>query len=65
MHLSFCKIGLFILPIIVRKICRPLQTVLDILDMFPEHREELLEMFDYKMSELKDPRLWDIDDINY
>lgn len=42
-----------------RKICRPLQTILDVLDMFPEHREELLEMFNYKMSELKDPQLWE------
>jgi hypothetical protein len=27
--------------------------------MFAEHREELLEMFDYKMIELKDPSLWE------
>lgn len=38
-----------------RKICRTLQTALDILDMFPEHKVELLEMFDYKMSKLKNP----------
>ena len=43
----------------VRKISRPLQTFLDVLDMFHEHREELLEMFNYKMSELKDPKLWE------
>ena len=43
----------------VRKITRPLQTFLDVLDLFSEHREELLEMFNYKMSELKDPRLWE------
>ena len=43
----------------VRKISRPLQTVLDVLDMFSEHREELLEMFNYKMSELKNPKLWE------
>ena len=42
-----------------RKICKTLQTFLDILDKFPEHREELLEMFDYKMSELKEPSLWE------
>lgn len=42
-----------------RRICRPLQTVLDLLDMFPEHRDELLEMFNYKMIELKDPTLWE------
>ena len=43
----------------IRKISRPLQTVLDILEMFPQHREELLEMFDYKMEKLKDPHLWE------
>ena len=43
----------------VRKISRPLQTVLTILDMFPQHREELLEMFDYKMSNLVDSTLWE------
>ena len=42
----------------IRKISRPLQTVLDLLEMFPQHREELLEMFDYKMENLKDPQLW-------
>ena len=36
----------------VRKISRPLQTVLDVLEIFPEHREKLLEMFDYKMINL-------------
>lgn len=44
----------------IRKISRPLQTVLDTLEMFPEHREELLEMFNYKMSELRDSKLWEI-----
>lgn len=43
----------------IRKISKPLQTVLDTLDMFPENREELLEMFNYKMSDLKDPKLWE------
>lgn len=43
----------------VRKISRPLQTVLDILEMFPQHRDELLEMFDYKLENLKDPSLWE------
>lgn len=48
----------------VRKISRPLQTVLDMLEMFPQHREELLEMFDYKMEKLKDPTLWEQQDNN-
>ena len=43
----------------VRKICKTLQTLLDTLEMFPEHREELLEMFNYKMSNLKNPILWE------
>ena len=43
----------------VRKKCRTLQTLLDTLGMFPEHREELLEMFNYKMSNLRDPKLWE------
>lgn len=43
----------------VRSISRPLQTLLDVLEMFPQHREELLEMFDYKMMNLKDPQLWE------
>ena len=43
----------------VRKICKTLQTVLDTLEMFPEHREKLLEMFNYKMSNLKNPKLWE------
>ena len=48
----------------VRKISRPLQTVLDMLEMFPQHREELLEMFDYKLENLKDPHLWETQDNN-
>ena len=43
----------------VRKICKTLQSLLDMLDMFPEHREELLEMFNYKMSDLINPKLWE------
>ena len=43
----------------VRKICKTLQTLIDTLEMFPEHREELLEMFNYKMSDLKNPKLWE------
>ena len=43
----------------VRKISRTLQTLLDILEMFPDHKEELLEMFSYKMSNLKNPKLWE------
>lgn len=41
-----------------KKICKPLETILLILDAFPEHRDELLEMFDYKMVKLENPSLW-------
>ena len=40
------------------KICKTLQTLLDFLERFDEHREELLEMFNYKLKDLKDPNLW-------
>lgn len=40
------------------KMCLPLKTVQLIFDMFPEHRDELIEMFNYKMSDLIDPTLW-------
>lgn len=43
----------------VRRISRPLQTFLDYLEMFSEHREQLLEMFNYKMSNLINPNLWE------
>ena len=42
----------------VRKICKTLQTLLNTLEMFPEHREELLEMYNYKMQDLINPELW-------
>ena len=41
------------------KICKPLQTLLDVLDRFPEHRDELLKMFDYKLKNLVNPSLWE------
>lgn len=43
----------------VRKISRPIRTLLNILELYPQHREELLEMFDYKMSNLVDSTLWE------
>lgn len=42
----------------VRKKCKTLQTLLDTLDLFPEHQEDLIEMFNYKMSNLIDPQQW-------
>lgn len=41
------------------KMCLPLKTILRTLEKFPEHREELIEMFNFKMSNLKDPKLWE------
>ena len=41
-----------------RKICRPLQTIITFLEEFPEHKEELLEMFSYKMTDLVNTKLW-------
>ena len=40
------------------KMCLPLCSVMRTLDKFPEHRDELLEMFNYKMENLINPRLW-------
>jgi hypothetical protein len=41
----------------IRK-CKNLQTFDAILDMFPEKKQELLDMFNYKMSELTNHNLW-------
>jgi len=41
------------------KMCLPLRDITEILNMFPEHREELLEMFNYKMTDLINPELWE------
>lgn len=41
------------------KMCLPLQTVVRTLAKFPEHKEELLEMFNYKMENLVNPKLWE------
>ena len=41
------------------KMCLPLRSVMKTLEKFPTHREELLEMFNYKMSNLINPKLWE------
>ena len=41
-----------------KDICRPLRTLIDFLEYFPQHKDELLEMFNYKLKELKNPQLW-------
>ena len=40
------------------KMCLPLRTICDMLETFPQHKEELLEMFNYKMTSLVSPNLW-------
>lgn len=40
------------------KMCLPLRDIVEILEMFPEHRNELLEMFNFKMENLVEPELW-------
>ncbi len=42
------------------KMCLPLQTIIAILQLFPEHRAELIEMFNYKFAYLKNPKLWSL-----
>lgn len=41
-----------------KDLCRPLRTVVDFLEYFPEHKIELLEMFNYKLKNLVNPKLW-------
>lgn len=41
------------------KMCLPLRTLLKTLDTFPQHRQELLDMFNYKMIDLITPSLWE------
>lgn len=41
------------------KMCLPLQTILKTLSQFPEHKNELLEMFSFKMENLVDSRKWE------
>lgn len=40
------------------KMCLPLKSFCEILAMFPEHKAEIIEMANYKMSNLIDPSLW-------
>ena len=40
------------------KICKPLRTLLEFLDKFNKQRDELLEMFNYKLRDLENPVLW-------
>lgn len=42
------------------KYCLTLKTFMSVLEMFPEHRNELLEMFNYKMENLVDSSFWNL-----
>lgn len=41
------------------RMCLPLRTLLLTLDLFPAHRDELIDMFNYKMINLKNSLLWE------
>lgn len=40
------------------KMCLSLKSLIKVLEMFPNHRAELIDMFNYSMSELVDENLW-------
>jgi len=40
------------------KLCKTMQTLVDFMNKFQEHREELLELFNYKLKELVNQTLW-------
>lgn len=40
------------------KMCLPLKTLVDVLDMFPQHSSELLKMFNYSLKDLVNENLW-------
>lgn len=42
-----------------RKLCLPVKTFMNFLMRFSNHRDELLEMFNYKMENLVDSSLWE------
>lgn len=44
------------------KMCLPLKTILKVLDMFPDHRADLVEMFNYKLENLINPQLWEVNE---
>lgn len=39
-------------------LCKTLQTLVDFMDRFSAHKEELKKMFSYKLSDLMDAQLW-------
>lgn len=42
-----------------KKICLPLKSALDFLEKFSDHKNELLEMWNYRLRDLINPKLWE------
>lgn len=40
------------------KLCKTTQTFVNFLNKYPQHREEILKMFNYKLKDLVNPTLW-------
>lgn len=40
------------------RLCKTMQTFIDFMDRFPEHREDILQMCSYKLNNLVNPDLW-------
>ncbi len=41
------------------KLCKTMQTLMDFIDSFPSHREDIICMMNYKLKELTDSQLWE------
>lgn len=41
------------------KLCKTMQTLIDFIDRFPSHREEIREFMGYKLKSLTNPKLWE------
>lgn len=41
------------------KLCKTMQTLMNFMDRFPNHYNEILIMVNYKLTELKNPELWE------
>lgn len=40
------------------RLCKPLQTLIDFIDRYPEKKTDILMMINYKLKKLTDPSLW-------
>lgn len=41
------------------RLCKTMQTLMDFIDRFPSHREDILEFMGYKLKSLTNPKLWE------